>query len=400
VALIVGVGLRLAEPGLEEESLLYGSSGQVLLRVTLRQATGAIGVAALWVTVYTAGEMTVTDLFRVRTFAEEIYAANAATGDLQAAALELLPSIAVAATLIMCGLILSVHLMYRHGPPVLHIQRVFRLGRWRWPAAVLVWSVAAILFAVPLFSLFYQAGLQVSLDDGESPVIQWRTGKLLEMVFVQSWGQFGAEFTTSLILGVLTSLVTLSAAIVLARIARSGRRAAALVCVIVALLLSLPGPLLGVIAIQLLGRLPAVYDSLAAPGLAITLRALPVATLIMWYALRTVPDDLLETARIHGASGVTELLVVCLPACWPAVVIGLLVVFVITLGDLAASQIVLVAGHETLANRVFDRLHSGAQDQVCGLFLAMLLLLAVVTVAIVCLWKYWRNRTLLRAKPF
>ena len=45
----------------------------VLLRVTLRRALGAIAAAALAVAVLTAGDMTVTDLLQVRTYAEEAY---------------------------------------------------------------------------------------------------------------------------------------------------------------------------------------------------------------------------------------------------------------------------------------------------------------------------------------
>ena len=44
-----------------------------LLRVTLRRALGAIAAAALAVAVLTAGDMTVTDLLQVRTYAEEAY---------------------------------------------------------------------------------------------------------------------------------------------------------------------------------------------------------------------------------------------------------------------------------------------------------------------------------------
>ncbi len=75
VVLIVGVGLCAVEPELEESALLdYGPVG-VLLRVTLRRALGAIAAAALAVAVLTAGDMTVTDLLQIRTYAEEAYLA-------------------------------------------------------------------------------------------------------------------------------------------------------------------------------------------------------------------------------------------------------------------------------------------------------------------------------------
>ncbi len=41
--------------------------------MTLRRAVGAVAGAALAVAVLTAGDMTVTDLLQVRTYAEEVY---------------------------------------------------------------------------------------------------------------------------------------------------------------------------------------------------------------------------------------------------------------------------------------------------------------------------------------
>ena len=81
VVLIVGIGLRYVEPELEEEALLCGTPFQVLANVTLRRATPAIGVAALWVAVWTAGEMTVTDIYGIRTYAEELYTGFALADD-------------------------------------------------------------------------------------------------------------------------------------------------------------------------------------------------------------------------------------------------------------------------------------------------------------------------------
>ena len=79
VALIVGLGLWRVEAELEEQALLNGSPATVFFRVTLPAVWPAIGVAAIWVLVTTTGEMTVTDLFIVRTYAEELYTRRAAS---------------------------------------------------------------------------------------------------------------------------------------------------------------------------------------------------------------------------------------------------------------------------------------------------------------------------------
>ncbi len=101
VVLIVGCGMLLVEPELEEDALLHTSPARVLLHVTLRRSLPAIGVAALWVAVTTAGEMTATDLFRVRTFAEEIYTALSGGGSTAGAYVAVLPLLVVVACLVV-----------------------------------------------------------------------------------------------------------------------------------------------------------------------------------------------------------------------------------------------------------------------------------------------------------
>ena len=73
VVFLVGVGLRTIEPELEESAELDMPAGRVWSKVTLRRAVGAIAAAAVAVAVLTAGDMTVTDLLQVRTYAEEAY---------------------------------------------------------------------------------------------------------------------------------------------------------------------------------------------------------------------------------------------------------------------------------------------------------------------------------------
>ena len=74
VVLLVSIALAGVEPELEEDALLDGSTRQVFLHVTLPRMIGRHSRRlAGWVVLSASVEMTVTDLFRVRTYAEEIY---------------------------------------------------------------------------------------------------------------------------------------------------------------------------------------------------------------------------------------------------------------------------------------------------------------------------------------
>ena len=392
VTMIVAAGLRTVPREMEEEALLFGSAAAVLRKVTLPRATGAIGIAALWVAVATAGEMTVTDLFRVRTYAEELYLAHAATADMDAAALQLLSGMIVTALLVAAGLLLCNRLMPREDAISFRPLHDFTLGRWRWPLFALAVAMLLVFLGIPLGNLIYRAGAEFSATADGVTTRQWQLSKFLDMVVVQSIRQFGQEFVCSLIVGAISASVVLVVATLLAWCGGAGRWQAAAVYLVVAVCLAVPGPLLGVAVIRLLGGLPSVYDSLAAPSLAISLSALPVATMIMWHALRSIPSSMLDAARQEGAGPGARLVLIALPARWPALAVTWLVVMILAVGDLSASQLVQVPGQGTLANRVFDRLHSGAYDQVCGAFLALLGFFAGLTALVFSLAAIWQRQ--------
>ena len=162
----------------------------------------------------------------------------------------------------------------------------------------------------------------------------------------------------------------------------------AIITLIIAVLLTMPGPILGIAIIRLLNRpeLPGavwLYDhSIFAPWLAVYLRSLPIATLIMWQALQTVPMEILESAMIDGAGPLVRLWRIALPMRWPAAAVAWLAALAISLGDLAASILVVPPGVTTLSIRIFGLLHYGVEDQVAGICLAMIAIFALLAWAV------------------
>ncbi|HEU5090774.1 MAG TPA: ABC transporter permease subunit, partial [Roseiflexaceae bacterium] len=124
--------------------------------------------------------------------------------------------------------------------------------------------------------------------------------------------------------------------------------------------------------------------SLAAPGLALLVRVLPLATLVLWYALRSVPSETLEAAQLEGAGPWKRLLAIALPQRTAAVGVAWLVAFAVAMGDLAATILVVPPGVMTVANLLFDRLHGAQEDDVAGIALSLVLLFAAM--ALVASW--------------
>jgi iron(III) transport system permease protein len=148
--------------------------------------------------------------------------------------------------------------------------------------------------------------------------------------------------------------------------------------------LVLPGPLIGLAVIWLVNRpeipfLGWLYGhSIFAPWLALLIRSLPLATLVMWMSFRTIPQEIIDAAALDGAGSLARLHRILIPMRLPALALAWLVVFTIALADLAASILVIPPGLTTLSVRIFGLLHYGVEDRVAGICLALVTLLAAL----------------------
>ena len=134
-------------------------------------------------------------------------------------------------------------------------------------------------------------------------VRDWSAAKVAERVAVAP-GEFREELRLSTKLGAAAATAALGIGTLLAWTMRGARRFPWCRLGILAFLLALPGPLLGIGLIRLLNQpadsplafLAVLYDSNFAPWLAQTLRALPLVTLMLWPALASVPQSMLDAA--------------------------------------------------------------------------------------------------------
>jgi iron(III) transport system permease protein len=376
VVAIVGAGLRLVEPELEEEALLDATPGRVFRRVTLPRAADAVGAAWLWVAVTTAGEMTVTDLFQIRTYAEQLYTEFALGDALGAAPWKVAPSVIASIWIVVVGLWLTSRLMAPDRHATQRESRVFRLGRWRTMASVATLAAVGWLVAVPAGSLAAKAGMMVTRQ-GQDLLRTWSPRRCGSMV-LGSPLRFSHEFGWSIAIAVLAATAAVAIGLPLAWNARRRGWRVAPMWLIVATCLALPGPLVGlglIAGFHLFDRawLLELYDhSIAAIWMAQTLRALPLCTIVLWYALRTVPDDLLHSAALEGAGPIARFFRIALPQRWPAVTTAWLVALAVAWGELSASILVVPPGVMTLPIQIFGLIHYGVDDQVAGISLCVM----------------------------
>jgi iron(III) transport system permease protein len=420
VALIVAAGLRTAEADLEEEASLAASPARVLWHVTLPRARGAISVAALWIAVVAAAEISVTDFFQVRTFAEEVYTQAAlGTFDVGAGGWGLAPAslrlgaganstaggeVTIAnphsrfSAIGLClglGLVVvlsSVALFAARGLIVdlagVAVRRhwVWRLqGSSRWFASMLLGLILFAVAGLPLVNLLYKSGALVTVTEA-ARTRSWSAAKVLERLAAAP-GEFAGDLWLTLQVSSAAATAALVLGMPLAWSLRLARRPPVLRLVALAACLAIPGPLLGIGVIRLLNQPPssalaflaALYDSQFAPWLVQMIRALPLVTLVLWFALASIPQSVLDAAVVDGAGWWNRLLRIALPQRWPAAFAAWLVGLAVAAGELAATVLVVPPGRSTaITVRIFQLLHYGVDDRVAAISLVLALAMGLI----------------------
>jgi ABC-type Fe3+ transport system permease subunit len=344
-------------------------------------------VAGLWSWLSVVGEMTVTDLYRVRTYAEELYTGFALGDGLADSAAAVWPGLALTATMAAVAWLVAQSLA-PGDRTALRRPFVYPLGPGRWLGAACLAGVLLLVVGVPLGNLLYKAGLELR-DLGATRVRAW-SAVVLAMNLLAVPGRYGDSFGWSALVAGLAATLAVPGAVALAWPARRGGWKGLPALLVTALGLAVPAPLVGLALIRLLDQpgwpgLVWLYDeTVLAPVLAMLIRTLPSAILFCWYALRTIGEDVLDSGACDGAGPWRRLWWIVLPQRRAALAAAWLFAFCLASGELAASILVAPPGVSTLPIRVFGLIHAGVDDQVAAL--CLFAWLGVCTAVGVLLW--------------
>ncbi len=374
VTLVTGVGFLAVERCLEEAAAQDAGPWQVFRRVTMPRALGSLLAAALWVAVLVASEIGVTDFFQVRTLAEVVYVELS----LGAEPGQLVPLVASSAAPLLLLLVGAAYASRwwvpravwaaprAAGPPTGGQYRLWSMG--------VVALALTLMVLVPVGNLLMWVGLTVE-STPEAVVRNWSLNKALTTI-ASAPQRFIQEALCSATLATWVVLLTLATAVPAAWWADRARQGATVVLGAVALALATPGPLVGLLGIGVFNQpgMPGLcwlYDRTLVPtALALTIKAWPIATLILWQAFASLARPPMEVAACDGAPWWRLLWSVALAQRWPAVAAAAWVAMLVAWGDVATSIMLLPPGATTVAVRVFSLLHYGVDDQVAGCLLA------------------------------
>jgi iron(III) transport system permease protein len=393
VILIVGIGLSSAESALEEEALLAAGPWQVLWRVTLPRCRGAIAVAALWLGLQSAADISVSDMLLVPTFAEEIHT-QFTMGDRDALARTLL--LTLPGVILLWGFLFLLVPRLEGALPPLQTDfgrlLVFSLAKCRWPW-LFVCLVAGVAFGlVPLLGLVWKLGLAGNPRAWSA----LHAGRQ----FLGEMHLYGLQVFETLAVALATGALAAALALVTAWAALENRPLRIFLLGLVTLAWALPAPVVGIglketimALVRWFPRGPLatlLYDGPSPVPIvwAHLLRFLPFAVAIMWPVVRLVPLELRDAARLEGAGPGQELWHVYWPMTRRAFIMAMCTVAALSLGEVAAGARVETPNWETFAKLIFDRMHYGVDANVAALSLVLLASMVVVFIVTLIVRKW------------
>ena len=393
VTLIVSAGLRYVDPKQEEAAMLEGGATAAFSCVTLPQVASSIGVAALWVFITTSQEMTVADLFFIKTYARELYNGFAFGDSLATSWGKAWPGFMMTSVLAVGAAYCLAWAAPSGGQISARPAARWRLRGARIPLGLLALVIVLAFTAVPLCSLCLKAGWAVE-SVGDERVRSWSMNRFAETVWA-SLNRFHPELKWSVTIGALAASATLLVAGPMAWFARRGGAAAIPLVATSAFAVATPGPLLSMMIVFIfnrdLGWLNALYDrSLFAPVLLVAFRTIPYVGALCWFSFRSIDAQVIESSQHDGAGETSSFLRIAAPMRGSAIAAAWLVAFAIASGDLAGTILVEPNGVFTAARRVFSLIHSGVAYQESALCIASM---GVYLAAAGSAWWLW-NRAL------
>jgi iron(III) transport system permease protein len=387
--------LQRLEREVEELASLEMSRWHVWWRVILPQLRPALTWSLLLIVIQTSTEIAVTDFFRIRTWAEEVYIETAlGSWDAIQGSQRLVDQVGItlpetapvggrwlvatliagAGILLLCSCLQQLSSFRQQASRPL---RLLELKRWRLPLTILWCGVFLLMVLFPISSLILKAGWVVQQTD----VVQrsWSFGKCLSMI-IDSPRRYSDSWWVTLQAAGLAMLLAVSLAMFL----RLKLRTRSLWCdpgsYLTVLGIILPGPVWGVWLIRLFNApsLPALnwlYDqTVVVIALAMFLRLWPWVWILITAGQLTIARGQWELAELEAWPPWQLLRRVIWPQigrwCWAAMLLGL----VLAVGELSATILVYPAGKTPLSVELFRLLHSDYEAEVAGLCLAQYLL--------------------------
>ena len=298
----------------EEQALLDSSEWTTFFKISMWRMLPLLMVSVLWVIVTCSREITITDLYQVETFAEQIYLGySLGTGNIAgvwsttidvevnvgfwttAIYVSLLAIAAVAMFIILTDVSQP-----NENDTSNSTQRVSRI------ASLVSGILLLMLVAVPAANVLVRASFYVDTANGQ-PIQKYSFEQVLR-VLEKSCLDYHQEMVWSLIISLASATTAILCSVLLVRWTYGSATKRWIFAIVVAIGLALPGPVTGSVLASVFAT-PAwpwfvwlVNYTVFAPVVATTIFTGPLVALAVWFVLHQTPKNVTEAASLDGLS--------------------------------------------------------------------------------------------------
>jgi len=345
------VAFEAIDPDLIEAGRLQRPDTQVLRKIIFPLAAPMLLAGAGFLFLLSLTDYSVPSLFQFNVYALEIFAEFSAYHQAGRALLTSLP------LLLVSGIVLY---LTQAGLRQAALHPPWKRREWAAPANWTRWGTHLQRVALCLL------------------VVQITVPLVSQLSLVDSWENLAttvqsarAEIVSSTWISLATALLCLPLALPIARALLDRGFTAKAGWFLTLAPLSLPAPLVGIglIAIWNHPFLTSIYGKPVMPVLATLARFTPFAVVVLLAQLRRVDPALIAAARVFQKNPLQGWLQVHLPLLAPGLLAAASLTFVLSIGELGATLLVVPPGQSTVTIRIYNFLHYGATDTVAGLCL-------------------------------
>ncbi|MCF8018398.1 MAG: ABC transporter permease subunit [Vallitaleaceae bacterium] len=348
-------GMMLAEDSMVEMGQLYRKDLGVLVKILLPMAKPGLLVGFAMSFIWTIQDYSIPSLFFVNTYALEIFSKYSSTNQPFLPIIISLPMMFITLFVLWAFILQNKTIISGLRKGLTKRAMPLSLPFWMIVLQYIALSMVLVQIVVPLLSL---------------------------LIKVQTWGNLWTSFYLAydeviftIILGVMTaSLSVLLATIVTSKVVLMGKKIKTIIWILLILPLAIPAPTVGIGLNAIFSRvgMDFIYGTLWMPILANLIRFSSFACLVMTVQHMRLDQSMLESAKIFQKHWFHGFFRVYVPMVFPGLLASFLLVFVLTIGELSATLIVVPAGTSTMTMRIYNYLHYGSSHLVAGLCLVIL----------------------------
>ena len=356
VTLLTVSGLRSIDRRMEEASLLHHGPGKTMKGITLPLVAPHILCGALFVFIFSVINFGVPDILRLRVYPLEVFIQFSAYYNEKAAMALSLPLVALTLLLVALQKWYMKDRSYVNLASGFEETKRYHLGRLQGLACIFVFAALFLSVVTPIAVLLNVAG----------PLSTYV--KVLET----SKTQIGYSIVLALFGGL--SMVCL-AFFISYFIERTASRATKTVVEFATLIpFAIPATVLGIGMIKVWNRpiTDVIYGSSLIIILGYVAHFIPFTVRITSSALKQVSPHLEEAGFLITNSWIRVIWKIVLPLMRPGLLAAFFIGFILSLGELGTTLLIMPPGKTTLPVKIYNLMHYGAEQMVAALCLVLI----------------------------